>query len=113
MLHLTRVFALVAVLMALGACSARLGPDTVHYNKPEYCYGDEEIVVENGKTVSSKSVTRCSDDPQKNPLTVGRAGIDPSQCGTYITHGTVHNSDIYGRGVACYIPETDSWEIIY
>lgn len=113
MSRLTNILLLGLSIAFLGACSARIGPDTIAYNTPEYCYGEEEIVVENGQTVSSKSITKCSDDPQKNPLTVGRAGIDPSQCGTYKTHGTVHNRDVYGRGVACYIPETDTWEIIY
>jgi len=88
-------------------------PRDVAYNERQYCYTSQEIVTKDGEQVSSKTVVKCSDSPEENPRTFLNESRIADKCGHYKTHMTLHNKDFYGRGVACYIEETGTWEIVY
>lgn len=111
---MVRLALVLGSAVLLTACAGKsLSPHDVAYNERQYCYTSQEIVTQDGETVSSKTLVKCSDSPEENPRTFLRESRIADTCGHYNTHHTLHNRDFYGRGVACYIEETGTWEIVY
>lgn len=90
-------------LTSLAGCAS----NEVYQQEPQYCYTDEVIENTNG-SVSSKTVTTCSDKPKVNHLTrdIGVAGM----CRSYNKPVTRSNGQSFViRGVMCRDKITGAW----
>jgi len=54
-----RLLLLTTICSILAACSGK----QVQVSEAQYCYTKENIVIENGQTVDSKTTVQCSDTP--------------------------------------------------
>ena len=92
------------ILILMTACSSQpKEPDTVG----QYCYTEEEIVVNNGEEVSSETVVTCSDKPKVNHLTRSAGVAD--QCRSYTHTIRVNGVNRNVKGFLCRFPD-GTWE---
>lgn len=95
----------IAMVTLAGCASAQ----QVVEKTPQYCYTDQEIVVQNGSTVSSATRVECTDDQIKR-LAQKRLGIAPN-CGHFTYWMKQGGKDVQQRGISCQRPD-GSWEIV-
>jgi type IV pilus biogenesis protein CpaD/CtpE len=100
---------LVILGIAFGALTGCSAAPKVTAEKPQYCYTNQTIVSENGKSVNSRTTVECSDDQIKR-LTVARVGIG-SNCGYFNGWMKKGGSDVQYRALSCQLPD-GSWEIV-
>ena len=74
-----RLAILLAGIAVLGGCASK--QEFVSAEAPQYCHTTEDIVVENGATVSSKTRVECTDDMIKKHF-YPRSGMAPN-CGEF------------------------------
>jgi hypothetical protein len=87
---------LVAVAMVVAGCtSSRQVADL----RPQYCYTNQTIDVENGTNVSSKTRVECNDDRTKQ-LFQARSGI-ASDCMEFYYAIPLNGQMVQRRGYAC------------
>jgi type IV pilus biogenesis protein CpaD/CtpE len=99
------VVALV-VLTVLSGCSSA---PKVAANKPQYCYTNQTITMENRETVNSRTVLECTDDTVKR-VTSARLGLS-NNCGYFTSWMKKGGQNVQYRGISCQLPD-GSWEII-
>ena len=96
------LFSIVTVSF-LGGCASK----DVYQQEPQYCYTDEVIENING-SVSSKTVTSCTDKPKVHHLNrdIGVAGM----CRSYNKSVTRSNGQMLNiKGVMCRDKITGAW----
>jgi len=91
----------------LTACASTQPP--VVAEKPQYCYTTENMSVENGNTVESKTTVECTDDRIKKLFQV-RSGMAPN-CGEFKYWMKIGGHDVQRTGISCQKPD-GSWEIV-
>jgi hypothetical protein len=93
--------------MATASFLAGCASNDTYQTEPQYCYTDEVIENTNG-SVSSKTVTTCSDKPKVHHLTrdIGVAGM----CRSYNKPVTRSNGQSFViKGVLCRDKITGAW----
>lgn len=102
-----RLAILLAGIAVLGGCASK--QEFVSAEAPQYCHTTEDIVVENGATVSSKTRVECTDDMIKKHF-YPRSGMAPN-CGEFVYPMKKGGYDVYRKGVSCQKPD-GTWEIV-
>lgn len=77
--------------------------------KPQYCYTSQQIQVQDGERVNSRTQLDCTDDQVKR-LTVARVGIG-ANCGYFNGWMKKGGQDVQYRAISCQLPD-GSWEIV-
>jgi hypothetical protein len=97
----------LAILLASSVFFVGCTSNPAPTKSDQYCYTDEEIVLENGETVSSQKKISCSDRPNVNHITRS-AGV-AGECRSYVhkirRNGVTKNV----KGFLCRFPD-GSWE---
>lgn len=89
--------ALMFLCIALSGCSST-GKQTTSL-APQYCYTNQEIEVEDGKNVSSRTKIECTDDRTKK-LFQARSGI-AKDCTEFYFQMNIKGQPVERRGYAC------------
>lgn len=90
---------IAAVLVGTAALTGCASSQKTAYNEPQYCYTNQEIDVENGAKVSSKTRIECTDDRTKQ-LFQAQSGI-AKDCTEFTFPMNVRGRLVEGRGYAC------------
>lgn len=91
------IIALAVLCIALSGCSST-SQKTARL-EPQYCYTNQEIEVENGKNVSSRTRVECTDDRTKK-LFQARSGIS-KDCTEFYFQMNIKGQPVERRGYAC------------
>ena len=86
----------LAVILALSGCSS--SPKVADL-QPQYCYTNQEIELENGNKVSSRTRLECTDDRTKQ-LFQARSGI-AKDCQEFFYVMPLRGQMVERRGYAC------------
>lgn len=95
--YLWVVIVLLFVIIALSGCASNT--KKVSGLEPQYCYTNQEIDVEDGKKVSSRTRLECTDDRTKQ-LFQARSGI-ARDCMEFYYPMYLRGELVQGRGYAC------------
>jgi hypothetical protein len=103
---MTRTWLLLLSLTTVSLLSACAGKqiDTVDVG-PQYCYTDENIEIENGKTVSSRKSIDCTDKPRVEHF-VKAQGM-AQDCTPYEDRVNINGRTAYVKGFICGFPTAD------
>jgi hypothetical protein len=91
------VIALLFIFVASG-CASNPSPKVASM-EPQYCYTSQEILLEDGKKVNSKTRVECNDDRTKTMFTA-RSGI-ARDCEEFTYPMNLRGQLVEGRGYAC------------
>ena len=105
---MARLAIILAGLVVLSGC-ASTKQEYVSAEIPQYCHTTEDIVVENGATVSSRTRVECTDDMIKKHF-YPRSGMAPN-CGEFNYWMKIGGHDVQRKGVSCQKPD-GTWEIV-
>jgi len=98
-----RLILLLLTSLVIAGCASNSEP----VRQDQYCYTDEEIVLQNGETTSTQTKVSCSDKPNVNHITRS-AGV-AGECRSYIhkirRNGVTKNV----KGFLCRFPD-GTWE---
>lgn len=101
-----RLAMIVAGLTLLTGCSST--PDVVA-KRPQYCHTSQEILLKDGKDVSSATIVECTDDDIKRTFQA-KSGMAPN-CGEFNYWMKIGGYDVQRKGVSCQKPD-GTWEIV-
>lgn len=100
------IITMMLLIALLSGCSS--APKVVA-QKPQYCYTNQTIELENNERVNSKTTLECSDDQVKR-LFQARSGMAPN-CGEFTYWMQMGGTHVQRKGVSCQKPD-GSWEIV-
>lgn len=89
-------FALAFAVLLLTGCASNKPQQSL---SAQYCYTNQEIEVENGKNVSSRTKIECTDDRTKK-LFQARSGI-AKDCTEFYFLMNIKGQPVERRGYAC------------
>ena len=101
-----RLLAIVGAAIVITGCAST---PPVTAQKPNYCHTSEDIIVQNGTTVDSKTRVQCTDS-QIERLFAKRSGMAPN-CGEFNYWMKVGGHNVQLKGFSCEKPD-GSWEIV-
>lgn len=101
--------AIVAMLILISLLSGCSSAPKVEARKPQYCYTNQAILVQNGEKVESATLVECSDD-QVQRLTAKRLGM-ASNCGEFTYWMQLGGKNVQRKGISCQKMD-GSWEIV-
>lgn len=96
---------LISLVLIAGCSSA----PKISAQKPQYCYTNQTIELQNGEKVDSKTVIECSDDQIKRMPAV-RLGMS-GNCGTFTYWTKIGGRDVQRQGISCQKLD-GTWEVI-
>ena len=95
--YLWLVITVLFLIVALTGCAS--SSKKVSSLEPQYCYTNQEIEVEDGKNVSSRTRIECTDDRTKK-LFQARSGI-AKDCTEFTFQMNIKGQPVERRGYAC------------
>ena len=90
------IIIMMVIISLLSGCSS--APKTAEL-RPQYCYTNQEIEVENGQSVSSRTRVECTDDRTKQ-LFQARSGI-AKDCQEFYYVMPLKGQMVERKGYAC------------
>ena len=102
-----KLLAIVASAIMFTGCAST---PPVTAPKPNYCHTSEDITVQNGSTVDSKTRVQCTDS-QIERLFAKRSGMAPN-CGEFNYWMMIGGHNVQRKGISCQKPD-GSWEIVH
>jgi hypothetical protein len=101
-----RLALLLVAGLAITGCASK--PHVIA-EKPQYCHTSQDIMIQNGETVDSRTHVECTDDDIKRLFQV-KSGMAPN-CGEFNYWMLVGGYNVQRKGVSCQKLD-GSWEIV-